>query len=341
MLGWTDKDDGSVYKKFKDKFGTDVVFTGFGDNAEAFGKLKAGGTSSFDTVFWDALWGPEFYRNELVNAFDFKGMPCYDQYFPWFADLEIWQDGDLSLAVPHGWAPVGMCYNNKYVTMPAADQVTYAMTLEPEFEGRISIQENFHRNFIEYAPAVTGFEDVDLQTPEGLRWDLPDDILKRTKEEMIRARKNFKLLFKTAGDAARSVATEEIYICVISAFVAQEAADAGNLNIDFTIPRAHLATGWIDGQGWVNNTNNNEATLEWINHFGDVESQISIISKSWLNSTNRECLDALTAAGHGEKLKKLGSYDHDADFINSISLFKPVNNPKRFQDAWAEFLAAG
>ena len=341
MLGWTDKDDGSVYKKFKEKFGTDVVFTGFTDNAEAFGKLKAGGTSSFDTVFWDALWGPEFHRNDLVVPFDFKNMSSYPQYFPWFADLEMWQVGALSLSVPHGWAPTGICYNNTKVTMPAPEAVSLEMLLDPKYEGRVSIQENFHRNFIEFAPAITGFEDIEIDTPEGSRWDLPDDVLQRTKEELIRARKNFKLLFKTAGDAARALATEEVWFCHVSSFVAQEAADAGNPNIDFALPRAHKGTGWIDGQGMIKNDHNNEAVLEWINFFADVESQVSIISKSWLNSTNKECLDRLTAMGHGERLTKLGSYDHDADFINSISLFRPVNNPSRFQDAWAEFLAAG
>ena len=50
--------------------------------------------------------------------------------------------------------------------------------------------------------SMMGFEDFEVDTPDGQRWHLPDDVLKRAKDELIRAKPNFKFLWRSSGDVS-------------------------------------------------------------------------------------------------------------------------------------------
>ena len=337
VLSWTDKEHPDVKARFKEEFGTDLQFSFFSDNEEAFAKIKTTGTSSFDTVFGDALWANEYHRAGLIEPIDFKSMSSYSDYFPKFADLDIWQvEGGKTLAIPHAWSPDGIVYNKKYVTLP--DPPTFEVFFDPKYEGRVGFNDNFKNNFVEFAP-VFGFEDVEVDTPEGSRWDLPDNVLETVKNEMIKARKNFKVLWKTIGDVNRAMATEEIWLTIGNNYIPLQTSDAGNTDIEFVVPTTHRVMGWIDGQMMVKNDHNRDATLEWLNFFASAESQVDITKANWLASTNKKALDLLSEQGLADRVTKLAAYDIDA--VDNMSLFRPVKDPSKFQDAWAEFVAAG
>ena len=71
------------------------------------------------------------------------------------------------------------------------------------------------------------------------------------------------------------------------------------------------------------------------------KSQVKIIGNTWLASTSRACLDGLEKAfpDGKERVAKLAA--RDTSTVDKMSLLRPLANPGPFQDAWAEFLAAG
>lgn len=242
MLAWSDKDHPDVKAAFKESHGVDVISTDFNDNEEAFGKIKISGQGAYDTIFMDGLWCQEYYRNGFVDAFDFKTWGVYDEYFPKFADYKPFQTPEgLMLAVPHAWSPYGILYNKEKVDMP--DPPSFEVFFDPKYEGKVALRDNMNRNFIMAASGLQGYEDFETDTPEGSRWDLPDDVLKRAKEDLIERKKNFKLLWRSGGGLTKALASEEVWLGFGNNINALQCIDAGNPNIEFVVPKEKTMDG--------------------------------------------------------------------------------------------------
>jgi hypothetical protein len=91
----------------------------------------------------------------------------------------------------------------------------------------------------------------------------------------------------------------------------------------------------------VANAKNKESTVKWLDHWASAESQFTIQQEQWLAVTNKTALDMLSnhSADFKARVEKLKAYQAE-EWADTFSLFRPVNNPSRFQDAWAEFLAS-
>ena len=337
MLAWSDKDHPDVKARFKDDTGVDVISTDFNDNEEAFGKIKVAGTDAYDTIFMDGLWCLEYHRNGFVEPFDFTTFNSYSEFFPKFANYAPWQVDGGMLAVPHAWSPYGILYNKEKVSMP--DPPSFEVFFDPKYEGKVALRDNFNRNFLMTA-SLQGFEDYEVDTPGGSRWDLPDDILERAKTTLIERKSNFKLLWRSGGALTRALATEEVWLAFGNNINALQAVDAGNNNIEFAVPKERTI-GWVDGAMLVANAKNKESTVKWLDHWASAESQFTIQQEQWLAVTNKAALDMLSnhSADFKDRLEKLKAYQAE-EWADTFSLFRPVNNPSRFQDAWAEFLAS-
>lgn len=338
-LAWTDKDHPDVKAAFLKQHDVDVVTTQIEDNTDAFAKLKVTGTGGYDQIFFDGLWAQEYHRNGFVEPFDFPSMNSYPEFFPSFADFRHWQvtgEQFSHLAIPHTWSPNGITYNSKLVSLP--DPPSFEVLFDPKYKGKVALR-GIPSDALLLAASLIGYEDFEVDTPDGPRWDLPDDILKRAKDELIRAKANFVLLWKgNVGDAARALATEEIVLSLGMNMMGLQAADAGNPNIDFVVPKERTI-GWVDGHMLVKNAKNKEATLLWMDHWASAENQVIVTKANWQAPLNRKTLELLQQEGLGERVEKLKAFQAE-DWVETFSLFRPLKDPGKFADAWAEFLAA-
>ena len=266
-------------------------------------------------------------------------MNSYPEFFPSFADFRHWQvtgEQFSHLAIPHTWSPNGITYNSKLVSLP--DPPSFEVLFDPKYKGKVALR-GIPSDALLLAASLIGYEDFEVDTPDGPRWDLPDDILKRAKDELIRAKANFVLLWKgNVGDAARALATEEIVLSLGMNMMGLQSADAGNPNIDFVVPKERTI-GWVDGHMLVKNAKNKEATLLWMDHWASAENQVIVTKANWQAPLNRKTLELLQQEGLGERVEKLKAFQAE-DWVETFSLFRPLKDPGKFADAWAEFLAA-
>tara|TARA_B100001750_G_scaffold239830_1_gene248524 strand:- start:10578 stop:11798 length:1221 start_codon:yes stop_codon:yes gene_type:complete len=350
VLAWGDKLNDEVNDAFKADTGHTATFTIFTENPEAMAKIKADPTA-FDTVFIDGLWANGHYNAGTIVPIDFKSMSIYDDYFPQFADLAPWQLPDgKTLSIPHAWSADGIMYNKDHVDLGSSPSM--ASLFDPKYEGKVAIYDSFYRNFLNVAPGVTSagiFKDMHVQAsidggPVEEAYDLSQSYLDQTLAEMLKARKNFKMIWQDIDEITRALVSGEIWIAIGGNYITQNCLDAGATNIEFATPSAHDIMGWVDGQCVIKNEQydkNPDAVLSWLEHYHNAESQVKIIGNTWLASTSRACLDGLEKAfpDGKERVAKLAA--RDTATVDKMSLLRPLANPGPFQDAWAEFLAAG
>ena len=202
-LSWSVYDHPEIRTSFEKEHGVSrrhVEIIPINDNGEAFGKLKVAGTGAYDTIGADGLWCWEYYRNKFIEPFDMSEFSTTPELFPEFASYNPWRvpDGRF-LQFPSAASPYTIWYSKDKVDMP--DPPSFEVLFDPKYKGKVALRDSFSRNFMVTA-SMMGFEDFEVDTPDGQRWHLPDDVLKRAKDELIRAKPNFKFLWRSSGDVS-------------------------------------------------------------------------------------------------------------------------------------------
>ena len=344
VLAWGDKLNDTVNSRFAERTGGKAVFTIFTENPEAFAKVKSN-VNAFDTMFIDGLWANANFNAGHTVPIPFKDMKSYSDYFPNFRDLPIWQVDGGVLAIPHAWSADGLAYNKKYVTLP--ENPSLDILFDPKYEGKVAIYDSFYRNILNFVPAITSMkvQDMHVKTADGEEaYDIPDDVLKTVKEQMIKSRKNFKMIWKDIDELTRALVSEEIWIAIAGNYITQNALDAGSTDIEFVNPTAHGLMGWIDGQSMIKNEQyekNPDLVLAWLDYYALAEQQVDIIGTTWLASTNERALRLLEEKDPANIQRVAKLQARNVDVVDSMSLLRPIADPAKFQDAWAEFLASG
>jgi len=346
VLGWGDKLNDNVNDLFNKDTGGKAQFTIFTENPEALAKIRQN-KEAFDTVFIDGLWANTHWNAGTIVPIPFNEWDIYDEYFPEFANLPAWQVPGGQMAVPHAWSADAIAYNSKFVTKPDS----LAELLDPKYEGKVAIYDSFYRNLLNFVPAVTDLKVEDMHAEKTLDdgtieqvYDIPDDVIKQVNNLMIERRGNFKMIWKDIDEVTRALVNEDIWIAIAGNYITQNALDAGSTDIEFVNPTAHGLMGWIDGQCVIKNEQyekNPDLVWEWMKHYHSGEQQAEIIGNTWLASTNRRCLEILESRSdeNKERVKKLAA--RETGIVKEMSLLRPIARPEAFQDAWAEFLAAG
>ncbi len=346
VLGWGDKLNDNVNDEFKQNTGGKAEFTIFTENPEALAKIRQN-KEAFDTVFIDGLWANTHWNAGTIVPIPFSDWDIYDEYFPEFANLAPWQVSGGQMAVPHAWSADAIAYNKKHVTKPDS----LAALLDPKYEGKVALYDSFYRNILNLVPAVTNLKVTDMHKQKELEdgtieevYDVEDSVIKEVTDKLIERRGNFKMIWNDIDELTRALVNEDIWIAIAGNYITQNCLDAGSTDIEFVNPTAHGLMGWIDGQCVIKNEQldkNPDLVWEWMKHYHSGDSQAQIIGNTWLASTNRRCLEILESKSdeNKERVKKLAA--RETGIVKEMSLLRPIARPEPFQDAWAEFLAAG
>ena len=338
LLSWSDKVIPGPLENFENEFGVTVELIVIQDNPEAFGKVKATGPEAYDVIGMDGLWCQEYYRNGFIEAVSWDEYESADQIFPQFQNYEKWREpggtGKM-LAFPWAGSPQLINWDKTKVTLP--DPPSFEVFFDPKWKNRVALRNSAAGNFI-MAASMLGFHDFEVETPEGSRWSLPDDVLKRATQELIKAKDNFKSLYGPSSELVRTIATGEVWLGYGFQSVAVRAAVAGNENIGSEMPK-EPTIGWIDGHMITKGAKNREAGIKYIDLMGRAENMAEYMKLWWHSVLNVKALDLLKVQGFGEQLDFMSAYKF-GEWSTTYSLFQPYREPDKIADAWAEFLAA-
>jgi spermidine/putrescine transport system substrate-binding protein len=178
VFTWAGYEDPELFKPFVEKHGDVPTYAYFGDEEEAFQKLRAGFTAdvshpcSQSVVKWTNAGllepiDPEKLENWPNLMQKLKEMPGFVE------DGKVWM-------VPAEWGATGLTYNTEQV--PPEDAATLQSFADPKYQGRVTIGDNVDDAYA-LAFLATGIKDWSDVSDEELQ--AATDFLRRVHPNVV------------------------------------------------------------------------------------------------------------------------------------------------------------
>lgn len=198
VFDWAGYEDPEFYKGYSEKHGDAPTFSFFGDEEEAFQKLRAGFKAdlahpcSQSVVKWNEAG--------LLEPFDTSKIPEWDNLMPGFKDMEgFTQDGKVYV-VPVDWGATALTYRTDEV--PEEDAQTLQSFADPKYQGRTSIGDNVDDAYA-LAFLATGVTDWTQAT---------DEQFQKASDWLREAHKNVRSYWQDGSQLAQLIGSGEVVL---------------------------------------------------------------------------------------------------------------------------------
>lgn len=196
VFDWAGYEDPEFYKAYNEKYGDAPTFSFFGDEEEAFQKLRAGFKAdlahpcSQSVVKWNEAG--------LLEPIDTSKIPEWDNLMAGFKDMEgFTQDGEVYV-VPVDWGATALTYRTDEVSEEEA--MTLQSFVDPKFQGRTSIGDNVDDAYA-LAFLATGVKDWTTAT---------DEDLQKASDWLREAHKNVRSYWQDSSQLAQLMGSGEV-----------------------------------------------------------------------------------------------------------------------------------
>lgn len=138
VFDWAGYEDPEFFKAYVEKHGEGPTFAFFGDEEEAFQKLRSGFRA--DVAHPCSQSVPKWIEAGLLAPLDTSRITRWDELEPSFRDIAAFQkDGDYYF-VPVDWGNTAIVYNTDEISLD--DLTSLQAFADPQYAGRISIGDN-------------------------------------------------------------------------------------------------------------------------------------------------------------------------------------------------------
>ncbi|SEK58842.1 putative spermidine/putrescine transport system substrate-binding protein/spermidine/putrescine transport system substrate-binding protein [Roseovarius nanhaiticus] len=161
VFDWAGYEDPGFFQSYIDEHGEAPTYAFFGDEEEAFQKLRAGFEA--DVAHPCSQSVPKWMDAGLLAPLDTSRIDRWDELEPGFRDIEAYmKDGDHYL-VPVDWGNTALIYNTEELS--EEDVQSLNVFIDPKHQGRISIGDNVDDAYA-LAFLATGVQDWTKATDE-------------------------------------------------------------------------------------------------------------------------------------------------------------------------------
>lgn len=138
VFDWAGYEDPEFYTAFTAKHGDAPTFAFFGDEEEAFQKLRSGFAA--DAVHPCSQSVPKWIEAGLLAPLDTAKIPRWNELETSFRDIPAFQKDGKYYFVPVDWGNTGLTYNTELLA--EADVASLQAFADPKHAGRISLPDN-------------------------------------------------------------------------------------------------------------------------------------------------------------------------------------------------------
>jgi spermidine/putrescine transport system substrate-binding protein len=198
IFDWAGYEDPSFHPAYTEKHGDSPTFTFFGDEDEAFEKLRAGFGAdlahpcSQNTVKWREA--------DLLQPLDTSRIERWDDILPGFKGMEDLMTSEDGTAwfLPWDWGNTLVTYRTDKIE--ESEIQSLKAFADPKFEGRVSLPDNVDDAYA-LAALATGFTDWNEMTDED--WDAASAFLREVH-------KNVRLYWTDGTELAQAMGGGEV-----------------------------------------------------------------------------------------------------------------------------------
>jgi len=138
IFDWAGYEDPEFFTTYVEKYGDSPTFAYFGDEEEAFQKLRSGFRA--DAAHPCSQSVPKWMEAGLLAPLDTSRIDRWDELEPSFRDIPAYQRDGEYYFVPTDWGNTAIVYNTELIS--EADLSSLQAFADPQHAGRISIGDN-------------------------------------------------------------------------------------------------------------------------------------------------------------------------------------------------------
>ena len=200
VFDWSGYEDPAFHPDYVEEYGDSPTFTFFGDEEEAFQKLRSGFTADVSHPCSQSV--VKWREAGLLKPLDTSKIPDWDNILPGFKsmkDLMTTEDGQAWL-VPFEWGNTAVTYRTD--TVDESEVQSLQVFADPAYEGRISIGDNVDDA---YALASLAIGVTDWST-------LTDEQFQEASDFLRKVHSNVRLYWTDNTELSQAMAGEEVDI---------------------------------------------------------------------------------------------------------------------------------
>ncbi|WP_109465563.1 extracellular solute-binding protein [Albibacillus kandeliae] len=198
VFDWAGYEDPEFYKSFTEKNGDGPTFSFFGDEEEAFQKLRSGFKA--DAAHPCAQSVPKWIEAGLLQPLDTSRITYWEDLDPAFRDMPAFQKDGEYYFIPIDWGNTGVTYNTELLS--DADVQSLQAFADPKNAGRVSVGDNVDDAYA-LGFLATGVKDWASAT---------DEQFKAASDFLRQVHQNVRSYWDSGSSLAQLMQSGEVYL---------------------------------------------------------------------------------------------------------------------------------
>ena len=198
VFDWAGYEDPEFFKDYTAKYGDAPTYAFFGDEEEAFQKLRSGFRADLAHPCSQSV--SKWIEAGLLEPFDTSRIPRWKDLEPSFRDNKGYQKDGANYYVPIDWGNTAVTYNTELLS--DADVSSLQAFTDPKHEGRISIGDNVDDAYA-LGFLATGVKDWATAT---------DEQFKAASDFLRKVHPNVRTYWSDGASLAQLMQSGEVYL---------------------------------------------------------------------------------------------------------------------------------
>lgn len=307
------------HKAFEAAHPNSLDVSKFGDDDEAFTKVKAGFKPDLAHPCYDKI--VRWKDAGLIEPIDIAKLKNWDKIFPTLRNLPGMVEGDKTWMVPWDWGNTSITYRTDKITNP---NLSWTMLWDKQYAGKIAMIDAVHDTPIVGA-MLAGVDPFNMD----------DAAIEKTKQKLMEQRPLVKMYTTDLTSVEQALASGELVAAMTWNASAVNLKKQG-VPVAFMNPKEGMLT-WVCGFVMIKDTPHKDLAYDFINSRLDPASGEALVTEYGYGTSNA---DAMKAVGEA-KLKEL-NLPADPDTMLKTTVFtKPIGNNEKVTKMFEEVKAGG
>ena len=308
IFDWSGYETPEFHPKYTEKYGDEPTFTFFGDEEEAFQKLRSGFKADISHPCSQSV--VKWREAGLLQPLDTSKIAGWNDLNPGIMSMKNLATDDKGVAwfLPWDWGNTILTYNSEKVD--ANDIKSLKSFADPKFEGRVSIGDNVDDA---YALASLAIGVTDWTT-------LTDEQFKQASDFLRQVHKNVRLYWADTTEIVQAMSGGEVDLAWAWNDAAVQAAAAGAPIKSSRDTEEGLST-WVCGYVLLKDAPGNaDKAYEFLSAVNDDQKVADFLVHDWgYGHANAKVMGGVDPAALKEK-----GYDDVSKFVDKTLFQAPV-----------------